>query len=205
MKEWIVSNWLDHVIDVIVDILISWIHSGFNGTSVNHAHAFTHTVQLHRDALRFSFYWLFLHWKHSLKSNVSLSGMHINCDNEGHPEEQLESYFVSSTLSVGKLLPSVCLTRTSENTICSPPTPSHLSLACYWEIQSETKAVEVVWDTVRSDVQIEFKWDRTLLTDTNLRSCFPFRIVATQFEVWITVTRYFIVRAVEEESENTSF
>lgn len=46
--------------------------------------------------------------------SVSVTGMHINCDNEGHPEEQLESSSVSSTLSVGKLLLGVFPNRTSE-------------------------------------------------------------------------------------------
>lgn len=46
--------------------------------------------------------------------SVSVTGMHINCDNEGHPEEQLESSSVSSTLSVGKLVLGVFPHRTSD-------------------------------------------------------------------------------------------
>lgn len=65
--------------------------------------------------------------------------MHVNFSNEGHPAELLESFSVSTTLPVGKLLPGVNLTRTPKNTICSPPTTSHLSQGCHWEIQSQSQ------------------------------------------------------------------
>lgn len=71
-----------------------------------------------------------------LHYSVLVSGMHVNCDNEGHLEEQLESLSEFTVLPVGKSLPGVNLTRISKNTICSPPTTSHLFQACHWEIQS---------------------------------------------------------------------
>lgn len=66
-----------------------------------------------------------------------VSGMHVNCGNKGHPEEQLEYFSVSITLPVGKLLPGINITRTPKNTICSLPTSSHLSRGCHWVIQSQ--------------------------------------------------------------------
>lgn len=59
--------------------------------------------------------------------SVPVSGMRINCGNEGHPEELLESSSVSTTDLVGKLLPVGNLTRPQKNTICSSPTSSPLS------------------------------------------------------------------------------
>lgn len=71
--------------------------------------------------------------------SVLVSGMHVNCDNEGQPEEQLELLSEFTVLPVGKSLPSVNLTRILKNTICSPPTTSHLFQACHWEIQSQSQ------------------------------------------------------------------
>lgn len=61
-----------------------------------------------------------------LQPSVPVSGMHINCGNEGHPEEQLESSAVSTTDLVGKLPPGGNLTRPQKNTIWSWPSTSHL-------------------------------------------------------------------------------
>lgn len=56
-----------------------------------------------------------------------VSGTHVNCGNEGHPEEQLESFSVSTTLPVGKIVPGVFLTRTPKTPYASLP-PPHTSL-----------------------------------------------------------------------------
>lgn len=64
--------------------------------------------------------------------------MHINCGNEGHPEEQLESSSVSTTYLVGKLLPGGNLTKSQKNTICSSPTVAHLSQRATLRSQSQT-------------------------------------------------------------------
>lgn len=45
---------------------------------------------------------------------MCMTGMHVNCFNEGHPVEQQDSIFVSSTLSVGKLWLGSFLTRISK-------------------------------------------------------------------------------------------
>ena len=50
--------------------------------------------------------------QYSLQPSVSVSGMHINCGNEGHQEEQLESFSVSTKVLIGRLMPGVGLTRT---------------------------------------------------------------------------------------------
>lgn len=64
---------------------------------------------------------------HLLQPGVLVSDAHINCGNESHPEEQLESSSVSTTDFVGKLQPGGNLTEPQKNTICSSPTSSHLS------------------------------------------------------------------------------
>lgn len=74
--------------------------------------------------------------QHSPQPCVPVSGMHINCGNEGHSEEQLESFSVSTTLLVGKLLPGVNLTKTRK-TPYVPSTTSHFSQRCCWEIRSQ--------------------------------------------------------------------
>lgn len=38
-----------------------------------------------------------------LQPSVPVSGMHVNCGNEGHPEKQLESFSVSTTVPVGEV------------------------------------------------------------------------------------------------------
>lgn len=102
--------------------------------------------------------------QHSPQPSVPMSGMHVNCGNEGHPKEQLESFSVSKTLPVGKLLPGVNLTRTQKNTICSPTATSHLSQDRHWEIQSQSpepcKICEILWgplSKLRSS-ETEQKW-----------------------------------------------
>lgn len=57
-----------------------------------------------------------------------MSGTHVNCGNEGHPEEQLESFSVSTTLPVGEFVPGVFLTRTPKTPYASLP-PPHTSQA----------------------------------------------------------------------------
>lgn len=69
---------------------------------------------------------------------MPVSGMHINCGNEGHPEEQLESSSVSTTYLVGKLLPGGNLTKPQKNTICSSPTVADLSQRATLRSQSQT-------------------------------------------------------------------
>lgn len=104
---------------------------------------------------------LMLTLQHSLQPNVPVSGMHVNCGNEGHLEEQLESSSASTTLPVGKFLPGVNLTRTPQNTIWSPPTTLHLMQGCCWDIQIHIhRALSNIWNIMRSAVQINIKLDR---------------------------------------------
>lgn len=118
--------------------------------------------------------------QYPLQPSVPMSGMHVNCGNEGHPEEQLESFSVSTTLPIGKLLPGMNLTRTPKNTICSPPTTSHLSQGCHWEI-TEPVAMQNMWDTMRSAVQTKTKWDITFWTKMNSRSCTLLKVSLSDF------------------------
>lgn len=85
---------------------------------------------------------------------VSMTGMHANCGNEGHPEDQLESLSVSSTLSVGKSLLGSFLTRISKKHHMLPTyifTPL-LGLLLGNSIM-ELKASEDLWCPVRSAIQ----------------------------------------------------
>lgn len=106
-----------------------------------------------------------------LQPSVPVSGMHINCGNEGHPEEQLESSSVSPTDFVGKMLPGGKLTGPQKNTIWSWPTTSHL--------YRQAAQTESVTDHISMEVYVCFG-DKLVLT----KNCFRYRIFSCVSVCW---------------------
>lgn len=96
-------------------------------------------------------------------------------------QKQLESFSVFPTLPVRKWPPGVFLTRTSINTICCPPTPSHLSQACRCENSIPELTGVQIWERHCLNT---IQWDRTILAHISLEKTDPHLCFYDEINFW---------------------